>query len=207
MPVFPPIQFDVLGDRLAWNDIPFCRARSSNCSQNRSRSTWRFANSLIGIFVLSSFGRGSSRGKAVGSFGATSRASSMIPLNLWNQASRWERFRVASGLDGLFTAWKRDSPSVFSNRQWSRIRGSIRVPCASAACSSGGNSFVAMKSDARKSALTSNTATRALSRAFRISSRHSAPGLILVSSQGTTTPCRSSGLRWTRKRASHFASA
>ena len=52
-----------------------------------------------------------------------------------------------------------------------------------AAASNGGSSFSAMKSEAKKSLLMSNTATLAVAMACLISSRQSAPAAILVSSQ------------------------
>ena len=52
---------------------------------------------------------------------------------------------------------------------------------AFAAASSGGNSSFAINSDAKKSGLTSRTATLVVDNTFRISSRHSDPGLICKS--------------------------
>jgi len=84
---------------------------------------------------------------------------------------------------------------MFSNWDGLTIKDKIVKPLSWAAASSGGSSWLAMKSDARKSALTSSTAISAAFRAFSISSRHTMPGRIWVSSHHSMAPVRSSGFK------------
>src|SRR5262249_23822960 len=70
----------------------------------------------------------------------------------------------------------------------------IVTPSCSAAFRSGGSFCSAMKSDARKSGLTSNTATLDEDKAWVIFSRHLAPASILVSFHMAMLFLRTNGL-------------
>jgi hypothetical protein len=89
---------------------------------------------------------------------------------------------AARGLAGLFAAWYA-AMVVSPYRLYLTAAQRMVSPSSSAACSSGGSSSLAMKSDARKSGLTRSTSTLASDTACRISSRHLLPPCMRVSSQ------------------------
>ena len=93
-----------------------------------------------------------------------------------------QALKADNGLAGLFAAWYA-AMAVSPWRLCLTATQRMVSPPSSAAFSSGGSSSLAMKSEARKGGVTRSTATLAIARACRISSRHWLPAWIRVSSQ------------------------